>query len=240
MQPDSQNGPLAEADAALLALCARTTTATASLILEHEGYPGMFMPALPIQTAGRFAGFALTLRALPRRNDLAADKDLAASNCLYAVIDAIQPGQVLVVDAGGDVGGGIIGDVLATRLHARGAAGAVIDGAIRDLAGVREVGLPVVARCAHASPYLGHMLPADRGKPIRCCGVTVLSGDLIMADADGVLVIPRAVAGVVLQASLQKEDDDLLSRRLVAAGYSLAEAYPPSAELRRQYQQSAE
>lgn len=235
MQSDIQHAPQADADAALLALCAQTTTATASMILEYAGYPGMFMASLPVQMGGRFAGFALTLRAFPGRKDLYSDKDPAATNNLYSTIDSIQPGQVLVIDAGGDLSGGMIGDVLATRLRTRGAAGAVIDGAIRDLAGIREVGLPVAARGVHARAYLGHVLAGGHGQPIRCCGVTVLTDDLILADADGVLVIPRAVAATVLHASLRKEADDLLSRRLVDEGHTLAEAYPPSPELRQQY-----
>jgi regulator of RNase E activity RraA len=242
------SGPAREHEAArdpevarLLALCAQTSTATTYHLLEGAGYPDMFMAGLttvaPGATGGRFAGLAVTLRFLPRRRDLAGEAAgvPAGANPLRVAVESIGPDQVLVVDAGGNLGGGILGDVLSTRIRARGGAGIVVDGAIRDLQGVREAGIPVVARGVHPAAYMRTLLPADLGRPVCCGGVAVVPGDLIMADPDGVLVIPRAVAAEVLAGSVRREGDDLLSRRLVGEGYSIDEAYPLSEELRRRF-----
>lgn len=114
---------------------------------------------------------------------------------------AVAPrGHVLVVNGFGDTSRALIGELLAGRAKAAGLAGFVIDGAVRDVAELEAIGMATFARAATpAGPY--KFGPARHQVPIACGGVCVLPGDLIVADADGVVVVPRAEARDVLVAA---------------------------------------
>ena len=133
-----------------------------------------------------FAGPALTVRVRPGDNLM-----------IHVAIAMAQPGDVLVVDGGGDVSQALIGGLMRTSAMARGIAGFVIDGAVRDLAEWAEGGIAVYAR--------GHTLrgptkdgPGEVNVPIACGGMAVCPGDLVIGDADGVITIPAADAAALL------------------------------------------
>jgi RraA family protein len=119
---------------------------------------------------------------------------------LHESLDLAQPGDVIVCDAGGDLGTAIMGDIMARYAVTRGIAAIIVDGAVRDLATLAQLDLGVWARGATpAGPYKDG--PGEIGYPVSCGGLVVAPGDLIAADQDGVVVVPREDAAEVVVAA---------------------------------------
>jgi RraA family protein len=138
-------------------------------------------PAGFIQYGGRkrFAGPALTVRVRPGDNLF-----------LHKAIDLAQPGDVIVVDAGGAANTAILGAMMTNYARSRGVAALVVDGAIRDVEELAALDYPVVARGATPNgPFKTG--PGEIGYPISCGGLSIAAGDLLLGDADGVLLVPR-------------------------------------------------
>ncbi|MCG8443743.1 MAG: hypothetical protein MI723_18230 [Caulobacterales bacterium] len=142
-------------------------------------------------------------------HNLANADDLLGSACtvkvfpgdnlmVHKALDIARPGDVIVVDASGGTSAAVLGDLIAMKAKHRGIAGVVTDGFIRDAEGVAEAGLPVYARGITPFGPL-HRGPGEINYPISCGGVVVNPGDIVRGDADGVTVVPRAFADVVLQ-----------------------------------------
>jgi 5-oxopent-3-ene-1,2,5-tricarboxylate decarboxylase/2-hydroxyhepta-2,4-diene-1,7-dioate isomerase len=209
---------------------------TLSLILRRLGYGNAFLSGVVPRTPEQsFVGRAFTARALPTRKDVSATQAGAASLHRHA-FETIEPGDVLVIDARGDVRARVTGDILATRLKYRGAAALVTDGAIGDLAAMQVVGLPVYSGGLTPVSFGELHVMADLNIPISCAGVLVMPGDVLVADPEGVMVIPQAVAAEVAEAGLEAERRDAFSRSKVEAGHPLAEAYPLNEKLRAEYE----
>ena len=209
---------------------------TISGILRRLGYPNTYLSRLVPRTSKQaFVGRAFTARALPTRKDEAAAQAGAASLHRRA-FETIARDDVLVIDARGDVGARVTGDILATRLKYRGAAALVTDGAIGDLAAMQAVGLPLYSLgCTPVSFGEVHVM-ADLNVPISCAGVLVMPGDILVGDPEGVVAIPQAIAAEVATAGVETERRDEFSRRKVEGGTSLADAYPLSGALRAEYE----
>ncbi|MEC5325262.1 RraA family protein [Aurantimonas sp. A3-2-R12] len=175
-----------------------------------------------------FAGPVRTIAFLPGRPELRLRK---APPLHFTEIDALEPGDVLVLAAGGSEQGALLGDMLATRAKAQGAAGAVVDGAARDLAGLDEAGLPVFAR--GLAPMAAHatLIPVASRCPVRLGDVTVLPEDWILADGDGILVLPRALVDLVIERHDAASVKERFSRHLLVTGFALAEVFPLPAAL---------
>jgi regulator of RNase E activity RraA len=126
---------------------------------------------------------------------------------IHKALMMVQPGDVLVIDGGGDVTQALVGGLMRTTCIARQLAGLVIDGAVRDLTEWAEEGMPIFARGhTHRGPSKDG--PGEINVPISCAGMAVLPGDLIVGDADGVIAVPAAQAAEVLEktrAHLKKE-----------------------------------
>ena len=158
----------------------------------------------------------------------------------YLVARAVtqtRPGDVMVVDAGGCVEAGFIGDILVAGFMARGGAGIVCDGAVRDLSYLRTLELPLYTRGAHASGVGRRLLGLDLNIPVRIAGVTVLPGDILMGDAEGVLAIPEALAETVADEALATDAKEAFLREKLAEGVPITEAYPPSDAIQKEYQE---
>lgn len=124
---------------------------------------------------------------------------IADNLMLHKAIDLAQPGDVIVVDAGGESPHAVTGELMVAHMFLRGIAGLIIDGPIRDPQGIAEVGLPVWARgVTPAGPYKDG--PGEIGFPISCTGVAVNPGDLVVADDSGVAIIPLAEAEAIVTA----------------------------------------
>jgi regulator of RNase E activity RraA len=146
----------------------------------------------PIFTS-KFAGVALTVKLKKEEN-----KDPDALSGMLAAIDQGGPNSVyiMVVEDGADIAG--MGGLMGTAMQARNFSGAVIDGGVRDTAYLRKIGFPVFALGEVPSTSVGHYRFAGANIPVVCDGVTVSAGDIVTADSDGVVVVPRSNAAEVL------------------------------------------
>lgn len=148
--------------------------------------------------SGRMAGPAFTVRVRPGDNLM-----------LHKALDMALPGDVIVVDAGGDVTNALIGELMVTHARVRGVAGIVIDGAIRDRDELFEINFPVFARAvSHRGPYKDG--PGEIGFAVSVDGMVVHPGDLVIGDGDGVLSVPRDSAADVLERARAKQEVEAL------------------------------
>jgi regulator of RNase E activity RraA len=208
------------------------STATIAGLLAARGYRRQFLSGLRAYGAPRLAAPAYTVRLVPARPDLTAGPDR-----FRAAIEAIPPGHVLVVDSMGRPRGGVIGDMLATRLAVRGGIGLVTDGAIRDSASLAELGLALWARETNADLRASVFTVAGTQEPIACAAVTVVPGDIMVADADGVIAVPAALATEIAGQGREQEDlESYLAGRL-RAGEPLDGTFPPDERHRAEYRQ---
>ncbi|WP_395242730.1 fumarylacetoacetate hydrolase family protein [Agromyces sp. MMS24-K17] len=182
----------------------------------------------------KLVGVAKTLRFVPNREDLFAAHG-GGYNAQKRAFDAVREGEVLVIEARGETGSGTLGDILALRAHARGAAGIVTDGGVRDADAVAAVGLPVYSAGAHPAVLGRRHVPWDVDVTIACGGTTVQPGDVVVGDADGVIVIPPALAEEVADAALAQEEEDAWIAAQVAAGAAVDGLFPMNAEWRARY-----
>lgn len=215
----------------------RGSTASITTILRRQGIENSWMDIKPLVPGTKIAGPAVTLRTVPGRGDL--EPHAHAEGTLFPrhpeeAIDAVMPGDVMVQDGGAHVRGAIFGDLLTLRLEVRGAAGLVCDMPIRDAPHLRHQPVPIFARTAQSPGAL--VFNPDYNVPIGCAGVLVFPGDIIVGDDDGVVVIPRALANVVIDDILQFEDREDWIRLMLRQGASLHGLYPPSPEMEARFQ----
>ncbi len=132
----------------------------------------------PIHTHGTLVGSAFTVKTRPGDNLL-----------VHKAIDMAEPGDVIVVDAGGDVTNAIMGEIMVRIAQKNGIAGFVINGAIRDSKEIREMNYPLYAKAvSHRGPYKDG--PGEINVPIQLAGVVVNPGDIVVADMDGIVIVP--------------------------------------------------
>jgi len=152
----------------------------------------------------RAAGCALTVKTRPGDN-----------LHVHAALELARPGDVLVVDAGGELTNAVAGELLARYGRTRGVAAFVVEGAIRDVAGWRD--FPVWARgVSHLGPWKDG--PGQVGVPVAVGGMVVLCGDLVLCDEDGVVAVRREEVPAVLARARAKADDEEHQRALIAEG----------------------
>lgn len=161
----------------------------------------------PMHGGGQLLGQALTVRTRPGDNLL-----------VHQAIEMAEPGDVIVVDAGGDLTNAIIGELMVAYAGARGVAGMVINGAIRDLAAIRAGAFPVFAcGVTHRGPFKDG--PGEINMEISLDGMIVRPGDLIVGDADGVVGVPFADAAEVARlARARNAAEDEALRAILAGG----------------------
>jgi regulator of RNase E activity RraA/2-keto-4-pentenoate hydratase/2-oxohepta-3-ene-1,7-dioic acid hydratase in catechol pathway len=222
--------------AALLAGSDRVSTATLASQLRKRGLNGLTMDGLRSTKPGqRMAGFAKTLRYLPLREDLFARYG-GGMNAQKQAIEQIRPGEVLVIDARQERAAGTIGDILALRAQARGAAGIVTDGAIRDSARLAELDIPTYHAAVHPAVLGRRHVPWEWGVTVACAGVTVQPGDLVIGDDDGVVVLPPGLAPEILADAREQERQEEFIAAQVAAGAELDGLYPLGERWRSAYE----
>ncbi len=181
----------------------------------------------PMTPEARLAGPVRIIEFLPGRPEIRR----AGPPANFAIIDALQPAEVLVLCAGDSMAGAVLGDMLATRAQSLGGGGAVVDGAVRDLEGLALAGLPVHAR--GVAPMAAHatLVPFACDRPARFSGVTVMPGDWVLADRDGVLFLTRALVDLLLERAEAAMAKDEFSRQLLLMGFPLTEVFPLPAAL---------
>lgn len=213
--------------------------ATITGLLNERGLSNIFMQGVSaLDPSMKIAAQAFTPRYLPKREDLTRDQTPEQRRMRpqrQAIDVGIAAGQVLVIDARRELGSGVIGDLLATRLKYRGGVGVVTDGAFRDATAVKALGLMLFGAGSSGSGTPHAHYDADYGLPIHRGGVTVIPGDVIVGDADGVVVVPRAMAEEIAAAAVELEEFEGYLRELIESGVPLAEANPPTEAYRQAY-----
>lgn len=204
------------------------STATLTSQLLNRGFRNTFIPGLkPTRPTLRMVGYAFTLRYVPTREDIGFEVDYDNSkNVQRLAIEAIEPDDVLVIDARGEVAAASLGHILATRIKARGGVGLVTDGALRDSPAFDGLDLPVYYRAPHAttSSVLHH--PVDMGVPIGCGGVLVMPGDVVVGDAEGVVIIPAHLAEEVARDAYEQDVKEEFILEQVQKGADIVDLYP--------------
>ncbi|MEQ3551050.1 hypothetical protein WIS52_11260 [Pseudonocardia nematodicida] len=195
--------------------------------------------AVPVAPGRRMVGAAWTARTIPSREDL--DGLLPGTKpvpgvSLFDVIESTPAGAVLVIDGRGESRTATGGDILVERLKVRGAAGLVTDAGVRDAAGVAATGLPCWSAGATANVSRAYLRVVEQDVPIGCGSVAVFPGDVLLGDDDGVVVIPRALAAEVAEAAAEQEALEEFIAGKVRAGAALPGVYPPSPELRAEFE----
>lgn len=188
----------------------------------------------PTRGGQKLLGTAKTLRFVPNREDLFKSHG-GGFNAQKQVFDSVAEDEVVVIEARNEPGSGTLGDILALRAQARGAAGVVTDGGVRDYTTVAEIDLPVFTSGAHPAVLGRKHVPWDADLTIACGGATVQPGDLIVGDDDGVVVIPPALAEEVADAVLAKETEDAWVAAQVRAGAPIEEVFPMNQQWRARY-----
>jgi regulator of RNase E activity RraA len=216
-------------------------------VLPGEGFPNQWEGEFRMLHPGtKLVGRAVTAQFMPARPDVADISEAEAKSRGLArspnqrVIDTLQPGDVIVVDLFGKVEGGtFVGDNLATAVYAASKSGMVIDGSIRDLEGIFELPMQAYFRNVHPSAIRTVMLTAVN-VPVRIGNATVMPGDVVFGDREGVYFIPpHLVEPVVKKAMTTKIHDEWTKDKFMTGKYKSSELYPTptKAELKEEYQQ---
>jgi len=205
--------------------------------LQRLGLHQQFMVGVEPRNAHKhFAGRAMTLRCLPAREDVSKVVGRGVESLHRRAYETIGAGQALVIDARGEMGGAVGGDILASGLAARGGVALVTDGAIRDLPAMQAVNLPIFSRGDHPRTFGEVHVAMDLNVPVQCGGVLVMPGDILVGDEEGVVVIPPAIAEKVAESGEEQERLDSFILTKVAAGIPLRDAFPPNEQIRAEYE----
>lgn len=214
------------------------STATLTSQLDKHGFRSTFLQGLyPLRPDMRMVGYAFTLRYVPTREDMIDELYDNTKNVQRLAVEAVEQDDVLVMDARGDVGAATLGNILATRLRARGARGLVTDGALRDTPGYRKLDFPAYVKGAHAATSFKVHHPLEMNVPVGCAGVLIMPGDVIVGDGEGVVAIPAAVAEEVAHAAYEQERLEEFIQQKIAAGASILGVYPPDEQTKAEFEQ---
>lgn len=225
-------------DPATRAALEGATTATLTTILLKKGLRKTWMAGTsPYSNAAqRTVGRAFTLRFVPAREDLATPESWSSPISTRAAIEAMPEGVIAVIDAMGIRDAGVFGDILCARMKKRGVAALVTDGVVRDGAGVASTGLPVWCSGAAAPPSVAGLTFVGWQEPIGCGGVAVFPNDVVVADADGAVLIPANIVDDVARLATHQEFMEGWIMEEVSRGVPLPGLYPMNAETKARFE----
>ena len=213
------------------------TTATITTMLLKKGIRRCWMngPKPLAAHATRLVGPAFTLRFVPAREDLATPESWAKPVSTRGAIEQMPEGCIAVADAMGIVSAGIFGDILTMRMVKRKVAALVTDGAVRDKAGVLASQLPVWCAGVAAPASVNGLTFVGWQEPIGCGGCAIFPGDVIVADDDGVVVVPQALVEFVAREGAEHELYESWVVNEVENGVRLPGLYPPNDDAKARY-----
>jgi regulator of RNase E activity RraA len=214
--------------------------ATISTCLYREGIkhatPHGIVPVAPGQP--RMVGEAFTLRFVPMREDIGGPTSYvgAQGNLHQRAFEECPEGFVLVMDTRCETRGCSCGDLLIGRLKARGCAGVMTDGGFRDTPSIAALNFPAYQQRAAPAPSFGRLHAVEINVPIGCSDVAVYPGDIVVGDAEGVVIIPNALANQIAeQAWTQHQYDDFAAAE-IARGRSVVGLYPPTPQSQDEFE----
>ncbi|MCR1162891.1 fumarylacetoacetate hydrolase family protein [Paenarthrobacter sp. UW852] len=212
-------------------------TATLSSQLRKRGLNNVSIDGLQATRPDRkVVGLARTLRYVPNREDLFKTHG-GGFNAQKRAIDSVNEGEILVMEARGEKGTGTVGDILALRAQVRGAAAIITDGGVRDYSAVADLEMPTYFANPHPAVLGRRHIPWDTDITIACGGATVQPGDIIVADSDGILVIPPSIADELVDDCIQQEKEETFIFQMVQEGNSVDGLYPMNAEWQARYRE---
>lgn len=234
-QPAADTLPTAVLAPGLKAKLESVGTATLSSQLRKRGLNNVSIDGLHSTRPDRkVVGVARTLRYVPNREDLFKTHG-GGFNAQKRAIDSLREGEILLMEARGEKGTGTVGDILALRAEINGAVAIITDGGVRDVTAVGALEMPTYFSNAHPAVLGRRHIPWDVDLTISCGGATVQPGDIIVGDADGVLVIPPALAEEVADDAIVQEAEETYIAEMVAAGHSVDGLYPMNALWQEKY-----
>lgn len=217
-----------------------SSTATIASQLQRRGLRSMFMSGLKaLKSDQRMFGYAHTLRYVPLREDLQSTLG-GMESAQRVAVESLENEEVLVIDARGEPDAGTIGDIFTMRALALGSTGIVTDGALRDTPAIRKLAIPVYHRSSHAATLGRLHLPLESQTIIACAGVTVVPGDVLVGDDEGVVIVPIEIAEDVARDSFVQEQEETWAFERVAAGESSVGVFPIAPGRRPEYELWAE
>jgi regulator of RNase E activity RraA len=218
----------------------RISAATAAGELGHLGIRNPHLAGLTSHMRGRkIVGPALTLQFMPFRQDLhgAGEYQTPERQLHRQVLYHTQPGDVVVVDARGDLTSGVFGEMMLTYFQGQGGIGVVIDGCIRDYPEAQELDLGLWLRGTTPNYHVQtNIFPHAVNVPVACAGVLVMPGDIIIADDDGAVVIPIALAPELAKRAGEHAEWEVFTKLRLRQGGDLRKYYPLNDEARVEYE----
>jgi len=212
-------------------LLSQASTATITTQLLARGLRNTFLHGIKPLNNRRLIGPAFTLRYIPAREDidvLEVFKDY--DHPQRKAIESVPPGHVLVMDCRNQGRAASAGNILATRLQVRGAAGLVTDGTLRDTPEIAQLQLPAFSAGASPLTNLAQHHAVDMQIPIGCAEVAVYPGDIMVGDEEGVVCIPAHLAGEIAEPAAAQEELERFILQEIANGKPLRGTYPPDEE----------
>lgn len=205
-------------------------SATASATLAHMGLRNCFMTGPVSFNKGKcVAGPAVTLQMMPKREDMFDEGEYAdVEKQLHRhVLYQVSEGDMVVVDARGDMQSGIFGDMMMTYFKGLKGAGVVIDGCVRDWGKVQQLDIPIWLRGVTPNYHAQtNLMPYAVNVTVACGDVTVVPGDIIVADEDGAVCVPVALAEQVVEKAHRDHGWEEFSKEKLLQGESLRRYYP--------------
>jgi regulator of RNase E activity RraA len=222
---------------ALFDILRKVTTATITTMLLKKGIRRSWMSGpKPLASRGeRIVGHAFTLRFIPVREDVATPESWGHAISTRAAIEEMPQGVIAVADAMGVPSAGIFGDILCARMKKRNVAALVTDGVVRDRAGILMSALPVWSAGVAAPASVNGLTFVGWQQPIGCGGCAIFPDDVIVADDDGVVVIPQAMVEFVAQEGAEHELYESWVFNEVESGVKLPGLYPPNDDAKARY-----
>jgi regulator of RNase E activity RraA len=216
----------------------QVSVATISTCLYRAGIkvacPHGIRPVAP--NLPRMAGPAFTLRFIPAREDIGGAASYGAGGNIHQqAFEACPPGAVLVIDTRSETRGCSCGDLLIGRLKARGCAGIVTDGGFRDTPDIAQLQFPAYQREPAPAPSFGRLHAVDLNVPIGCGDVAVYPGDIVVGDAEGIVVIPAAMTSRIATDAYELARYDAFAAEEIARGRSIVGLYPATDASRAEF-----